>query len=380
MILAICGLFLLNVLFWPQLVVFWRSFRTRERAAVFYAVMVLACAAGIGSAQWREGAKSADPPQAVAAALTAASAAPSSPTAQASADASASANVTARQTPAATPLREGYSVGETATLDDVAVQVLKVEKSDGTEYDQPKPDMEYVIVTVALRNDGDETAVFAPYQFAMINSKGQKTDEDFSLIDMNTYLKSGELLPGGAVSGTLVFEQPQDDSGLVLVYQPSIWGGDEVRFNLLQTAASVEPIQVGTVIPDGDRLEVGEYGDLHYLTVRVKAVETSDKGLGYEDSGKEYIIVTVELKNTGDGEVSYAPYDFNMANSLGQVADHVMFTSVDDDTSLESGTLLPGGSVEGTVVFEEPVGDPLLTLIYRYNLLLYDDELLFNIR
>ena len=60
-----------------------------------------------------------------------------------------------------------------------------------------------------------------------------------------------------------------------------------------------------------------------------------------------------------------------MQNSKGQIND-IAFTIVDSDTALNSGELIPKGEVEGTIVFEEPINDPELTLIYQPNF--WDEE------
>ena len=54
----------------------------------------------------------------------------------------------------------------------------------------------------------------------------------FTTIDQDTALQSGELIPGGKVSGTITFEQPKDDTGLVLIYSDSIWSSNELKIHL----------------------------------------------------------------------------------------------------------------------------------------------------
>ncbi len=56
-----------------------------------------------------------------------------------------------------------------------------------------------------------------------------------------------------------------------------------------------------------------------------------------------------------------------MQNSQGQ-QEGTTFTTIDQDTALTSGELIAGGKVEGTLTFEEPVGDTGLTLVYKDSL------------
>lgn len=52
----------------------------------------------------------------------------------------------------------------------------------------------------------------------MQNSKGQIIDTSFTTIDQNTALHDGSLVPNGEIEGTLVFEEPKDDSNLTFMF------------------------------------------------------------------------------------------------------------------------------------------------------------------
>lgn len=108
----------------------------------------------------------------------------------------------------------------------------------------------------------------------------------------------------------------------------------------------------------------GEEGILGNGAITVTKVERS-KGDKWNkpSSGKEYVIVTVNIKNKGTEKLSYNPFYFKMQNSQGQQQDKT-FTTIDNDTALISGELVSGGNITGTLTFEEPVGDNNLALIY----------------
>lgn len=110
--------------------------------------------------------------------------------------------------------------------------VTKVEKSAGGDFDKPKDGHEYVIVTVEINNAGDENISYNPFDFKMSNSQGQIVDQAFTTVDTNTALQSGELAPGGKVSGTIAFEQPAGDTNLQLQYTPSFWSDKTIKVNL----------------------------------------------------------------------------------------------------------------------------------------------------
>lgn len=125
-----------------------------------------------------------------------------------------------------------FEVGEQVDLDGQVVEVTKVEKSDGDEFDKPSDGKEFVIVHVSIENHSDEEISYNPFDFKMKNSDGQIEDQGITIIDSDTALSSGDLSPDGNVSGTLSFEQPIDDEGLQLIFEPSFWLEDKIVFNL----------------------------------------------------------------------------------------------------------------------------------------------------
>lgn len=125
-----------------------------------------------------------------------------------------------------------YKQGEEAVLGNGVITVTKVEKSKGKNYDKPKAGKEYVIVHITIENKGKDNLSYNPYYFKMQNSQGQQESITFTTIDQDTALHSGELIPGGKVSGTITFEEPTGDTGLTLVYSDSIWSSKELKINL----------------------------------------------------------------------------------------------------------------------------------------------------
>lgn len=113
---------------------------------------------------------------------------------------------------------------------------------------------------------------------------------------------------------------------------------------------------------------LGETVDIKGKQLTVLEVAKSP-GLEYDSpkEGHEFIIVTVKYDNNSEKDINYNSFDFELLNSQGQKTDST-FTTVGNETRLESGSLAPGGTVTGTVTFEAPVGDEGLYLIYKENL------------
>lgn len=125
-------------------------------------------------------------------------------------------------------VKEFYNVGEVANIKGLEMSVTKVEKSKGTEFDKPKDSMEYVIVTVKIKNNSKDKIAYNPFYFKMQNSKGQIQDGAFSIMNKDTALESGDLAPDGEVEGTLIYEEPIDDKALILQYQDNMFS-DKVK-------------------------------------------------------------------------------------------------------------------------------------------------------
>jgi len=125
-----------------------------------------------------------------------------------------------------------YSVGESADISGTVVTVTKSYKTYGTELIQPKTGYEFIVVFVKIQNKGTNSITYNPFDFKMQNSKGQILDCGIFTPDGFTRLDAGELLAGGEVEGTISFEEPVNDNGLILIYKPSVWTNETLKFNI----------------------------------------------------------------------------------------------------------------------------------------------------
>lgn len=125
-------------------------------------------------------------------------------------------------------LKDSYAVGETVKYKGVEMTVTKVEKSNGSDFDKPKDGKEFVIVTVKIKNGNNDKLAYNPFYFKIQNSKGQVEDQAFTTINTDNSLQSGDLVAGGEVEGTIAFEEPIGDAGMLLQYQDNIFS-DKVK-------------------------------------------------------------------------------------------------------------------------------------------------------
>lgn len=120
--------------------------------------------------------------------------------------------------------------------------------------------------------------------------------------------------------------------------------------------------------------ETVTYKGVDYTVTNVEKSYGSD--FDKPAAGKEFVIVHLKIENKSSKKISYNALDWKMQNSQGQEESET-FTTIDNDISLNSGDLIPGGVKEGTVVFEESIDDNGLKLAYYSNI--FSDEAQFYI-
>lgn len=111
-----------------------------------------------------------------------------------------------------------YNMKETAHVGDTTVRVTKAVRTEGTEEIKPKEGKEFVVITVTIQNRGRENLYYAPQNFKIKNLQKQLQRPVVNKLEEATELGYGELMPGGSVTGTIVFEVSKTDKTLSLIY------------------------------------------------------------------------------------------------------------------------------------------------------------------
>lgn len=125
-----------------------------------------------------------------------------------------------------------YAINDKIDFEGRILEVTDVEYSQGNDFDTPSEGKEYVIVSVSIENTSDKEISYSPIYFEMRNSQGQIEGRAITIVDSDTSLSTGDLAPGGNVSGTIAFEQPIDDEDLTLLFEPSLWSSKRVEIKL----------------------------------------------------------------------------------------------------------------------------------------------------
>lgn len=96
------------------------------------------------------------------------------------------------------------------------------------------------------------------------------------------------------------------------------------------------------------------------------------------ESGKEFVIVTVNIVNNSNSSLDYNTFEFKMQDSNG-VQQSEAFTALSEG-KLNSGSLAKGGKVTGKLAYEVPQGDAGLKLLYQ-NFSFFDNKAItFNLQ
>lgn len=119
---------------------------------------------------------------------------------------------------------------------------------------------------------------------------------------------------------------------------------------------SSEVFKVGDIVKSGD-YEITVKNVEHNYTSSNQFVKPAD--------GKEYVRVSVEVKNTSNDKKSYSTIDWQIEDEDGALESVDISGTGTDDSNIGSGELTAGGKKAGTLVFEVPKGQQNLKLHYK---------------
>lgn len=255
-------------------------------------------------------------------------------------------------------------VGDIIVMGDVALQVTEMFESSGSVNDQPRTGYDYVVIKVILKNQGQETFSYNPFQFSLKNESGETVDKTLIRSDYQMALGTGDIAPGGIASGTVTFEQPLGESSLELLYEVPDADGQIVVALMEEKPRFSELVVDASFAVLGEPHKMREDVLMGDLVFRVNGVKRSQGSEGQKPKiGHEFVIVDVTLTNDSDGPLDYSPLDFMIQDGNGNRHTKAL-SAVDKVTALKMGVMVPHSSVTGTIAFQVPVDDEIL-LIYE---------------
>lgn len=112
--------------------------------------------------------------------------------------------------------------------------------------------------------------------------------------------------------------------------------------------------------------EVATYKNVEYSITKVE--RTQGKEYFEAKDGKEYILITINIKNNSNDKISYNALNWKLSDSNGDEQTYAIW-GTDNNSDLGSGDLNAKGTKTGTIAFEITKGDNNLTLKYYETIL-----------
>ncbi len=123
---------------------------------------------------------------------------------------------------------------------------------------------------------------------------------------------------------------------------------------------SSSPAKIGKL---GDTITVDSVS-CTFATVKTLAADDFVKS----KAGNQFIVVHVKIHNGNTQQATYNPFDFHAKSGAGNITnEEVAPSTYTANDTLNSGQLDPGGTVEGDIVFQVPVGDHNAELTWQPN-------------
>lgn len=119
--------------------------------------------------------------------------------------------------------QQGFYPGDKIDIGNCSFTVNKVKEYEEDEFHEPWSGYEYIAVSITIKNQGKEEIKYHPYDFSIIDGKGETVECSYLTFDDDLNkdgLRAGTLNAKEKISGTILFEVPKGDMKLSLYYKP----------------------------------------------------------------------------------------------------------------------------------------------------------------
>lgn len=124
-----------------------------------------------------------------------------------------------------------------------------------------------------------------------------------------------------------------------------------------ETPLPTATVDTGAHVSAGQTIEITAGSDIDVATTLVSVQTSSGSQFEQPKSGDVYVICDVKIENKGPVSYDYNEFDFYLLDGNGNISENTFVSSDIMPNPLNSGTLTPGGHVEGQVAFEAVQGD-----------------------
>lgn len=129
--------------------------------------------------------------------------------------------------------KEVYAMKETVHLEDMDVTVNKVTTSKGEKYYKPEAGKVFVLINITITNTSDDEISYNELNVKIQNGQGQIKSIGLSILSVEDQLRSGALIPGGTVTGTVVTKAAPDEiNKMIFIYVPNMFSDEAAKVQL----------------------------------------------------------------------------------------------------------------------------------------------------
>lgn len=128
-------------------------------------------------------------------------------------------------------VKSEYEIGETAEIKGLNITVNSTRFLEGNEFMKPEPGEQWIAIDMTFENTGKESDyIGAILELTLKDSEGRSKDYNV-FADLNGSL-DGNVLPGEKLSGEISFKVSENDTKLLLYYQPTFSTKDAIKFTI----------------------------------------------------------------------------------------------------------------------------------------------------
>lgn len=266
------------------------------------------------------------------------------------------------------PLNKTYGVGEAALIEKVAVSMVNVTESRGSEFNQPTDGNVFVLCEFEIANNsGKEITVSSLISFeAYCDDYSCNSSLTAMLEKGNKNQLDGTVAAGKKLNGVIGYEVPADWKELEIRFSPSFWSGKNAVFvansAMKQQAAAVPQQKPAEVMqeqkPAGtdQALAVGELGQVNGISATLTSVNVSN-GSEYNrpNAGNVFVLCEFEIANGSNEELAVSSM-MSFEAYCDDYACTVSLTALIEKGSKNQldGTVAAGKKMNGVIGYEVP--------------------------
>ena len=276
-------------------------------------------------------------------------------------------------------------IGEVVQDDSMAMVVAGMEKMAKIgEFQEAESGNTFVVVDLGIKNrTSDEFINFSGLLQTRLKDSEDYTYDQTIAMTGNTF-QGGQIAPGEVSRGDVVYEIPEDASGLTMQFDFqafSLFDFSRVEIDLSEEAGSPTKLEQSLQVETYGSGDTVEFQDVQ---VGLNGVETTTE-LGsfvQAEDGNEFVIADVSTTNNTDEELSISTA-LQMVLKDGQgfsYSQSITAASSLDQAYSQGSPLAPGETRRGKVAYEVPTGTSPLYWVFEFSLWVDGSKTFWQIR